>query len=266
MAAKAVILAGGSGSRLRPLTPFIPKEMLPLAHFPIIHHVLSELFEASIQEVLVVLSEEKACLREYLTKKIIAKGDDAMCYASSRECLLDRMNISFVTQKNPLGTADAVYLARDYMAEENLLVVYPDDILLHEQGGECVTRRMVDLAEEERSSVILAEQIPLSEVSHYGIIDFAGEKNMSAVPVRGLIEKPTKYEGKKAYAMIGRMVVTPNLMKSIPDLPIEDGLGIIPALNQEAEKGKLLAILHSGIRLDVGTHDGYLHALDFYRK
>ena len=256
MPVKAVILAAGTGARLCPLTPFIPKEMLPIGGFPAIHHVLVEVLSAGVNEVMIVLSDGKQQLRDYLTNEIRPKGEDALRLAREREKVLSRLKIKFALQEKPLGTAHAISLARSFAGDDPLLVVYPDD-LLQVKGrfqSESLTE-MIALYEKTVASVLLTACVPGSAASQYGVLTVRKEADRHFVTA--IREKPQDYKKSTAQVMIGRMILTPWAMDRIPLHGYSDAEGIVPTLADAAEQGRLLACLHRGARYDLGSHQGY---------
>ena len=263
MNVKAVILAAGKGSRLCPLTPFIPKEMLPISGFPAIHHVLFELKSIGIKRVMIVLSQGKESLRAYCSDLIAPKGCVATRFSCERDRLLSGLQITYVEQRQLLGTADAVYLARDFMGKDPLLTVYPDDLLVL-SGAQKPARssfRLLRLAEKSGKSVVLCEEIPREEASQYGVLQLGTGFDRGFSEVLDIVEKPKEFAGERAFAMIGRMVLQPQVVESIANYPMNDGEGIIPVLRRQAKEGRLLACLLSEKRWDLGSHRGYQKAV-----
>ncbi len=260
MPAKAVILAAGMGTRLCPLTPFIPKEMLPVDGFPVIHHVLSELVSVGVKEVAVVLSKGKRSVREYLTARTSPKGEAARRLAEERERVLSALRITFLDQKRLLGTAHAIGLAREFAEGGPLLAVYPDDLLEVRGRPTCgCARDMIALSEATGNSVLLAAEVDGSKASQYGVLDVFSEKDRDVVTA--IREKPRDYTKPTALVMIGRMVLTPHALRRISKHRFTDQEGIVPTLAEEASEGHLLAVVHHGARYDVGSHEGYMSLL-----
>ena len=258
MSLKAVVLAAGRGSRLCPLTPFIPKEMLPVEGLPAIHYILSELAQAGVKKVLVVISEGKEIIRDYLTEWIVPKGAEAERLSAERGKILSELDLSFALQEELLGTAHAVGLAASFMGDDNLLVVYPDDLLYDPKKHSVIagpTRKLIELCDKTGDSVLLAGEIDGSEAHKYGVLRLATTD--CACRVREIVEKPLDYRERKAHILLGRMMITPRVMESIPHHRLTDGDGIIPALAEEAFLGRLSAIVYRGDRFDLGSHQGY---------
>ena len=262
MITRAVIPAAGLGSRLCPITPFLPKELLPIEGLPVIHHALFELLESGIQEVMIVLSKEKTALASYLTESLRPKGATAERLCMARNEVLSKVKLVFAEQKRLCGTADAIYLAKEFMQEEPLFVLYPDDLLTVQgrlSDGIKAARKMITVVEKTGCSVLLSEEIDGKTASEYGVLT-VGESSNDVFAVKGIVEKPKRYLGKRAHVLIGRMILTPEAVNSIPLFERTDAVGIIPMLDREAQQGRLFAVNHHGKRFDVGSHEGY-HSL-----
>ena len=268
MCPKAVILAAGRGARLCPLTPFIPKEMLPVDGFPALHYVLNEIVDAGVTDVMIVLSEGKETIREYLTRRISPKGCEASRFSEERERVLSLLRFTFVMQRELLGTAHAISLAKDFMGKDPLLVVYPDDLLYdphkHRSSGD-PSRRLLECYRRTGDSVLLGAEIPGALASMYGVLTL--RRREASYVVTDIVEKPLDYASDRAHVLVGRMVITPRLMESIPRYRLNDGEGIIPALLGEARASRLSAEVYQGARYDLGSHEGYGILLrDIYRS
>ena len=258
MPVKALVLAAGRGTRLCPLTPFIPKEMLPVEGLPAIHYVLEELSFAGVTDVLIVLSEGKGAIRDYLTAKLSPKGAEAASLERERARLIDSLRISFIKQKELLGTAHAIGLAASFMEDDPMLVAFPDDLLLDAWAGRVIdtpTRSLIELCRNSGDSVLLAAEIPGCEASQYGVLRLRAERRGRFVS--DIVEKPLDYREEKAHVLIGRMMITPRVMASIPKHRFDDATGIIPSLLDEAAIGRLRAFVYVGERYDLGSHRGY---------
>ena len=262
MTPKGVILAAGMGSRRAPITPFIPKEMLPIRGFPVIHHALCELAGVGVSDVMIVLSSGKGSILSYLGGSVTAKGADATRLCRKREDLLSGLRIVFAEQKQLLGTADAILLAEDFAGDDPIVVLYPDDLLtvdgVYSDGIEA-TRALVRITDETGCSAVLTEEISGEKARDYGVLTLREQGGSRLVD--GIVEKPQNYRGATAHVLIGRMVLTPQVMRSIRDFDRTDASGIIPVLEREAARNALYALPYHGRRYDVGSHEGYASTL-----
>lgn len=185
---KGVILAGGTGSRLRPITHTGPKQLVPIANKPVLEYAVDDLVEAGIDEIGIILGN---------------KGRDEIQehFGDGSDWGVD---ITYIVQGEPLGLAHAVGCAKDFVGEDSF-VVYLGDNLIREGITELV---------EEFLSEAYAAGIGLQEVdepSRYGIVDVNDEGD-----VIQLVEKPDNPPNN--LALIGIFVVTPAIFDQIESL------------------------------------------------
>ena len=266
MGCKAVILAAGKGARLAPITAAVPKELLPLCGLPAIHHVVNEISLAGVRDVMLVISEGKESIAEYFTRPIDAKGERARRLESMRRELLSRVEISVAYQRELNGTAGAIRQAKDFAGKDDLLVAYPDDILtlagVNVPEGPIET--LLRAKEGFDGSVVLTRAIPGQDASQYGVVSPSSKVSDDIYSVARILEKPQYYAARQACVLIGRMLLTPACLRELENHPFSDAMGIIPALNDEAARGALHAVLYSGDIADIGSHEGYRDAVYRY--
>lgn len=265
MSCKAVILAAGKGARLAPLTTAIPKELLPVFGLPAIHHVVYELAEAGIHEIMIVLSEGKESIRTYFSEKETPKGEEAERLSARKEALLSRVELRYAYQLAPRGTGDAILLAKDFSDASGLVVAYPDDLRLFD--AEDLPRgngkdEAFFRSSEEGISSLSVRRVSGKEAGQYGVVfPREGGAEVPCFEVSAIREKPAFYSADTAYVLFGRMYLTKDCLSAIEASPLSDGEGVIPALNMMAAKGKLRAYLTQDETYDVGTHEGYARTL-----
>lgn len=230
---KALILAAGKGTRLKPLTNTVPKHLLPVGNKPILFHVLDYIVEAGIEDIGIVVSPDSdACIRE-------AIGDGRQWQAG----------ITFVSQSEPQGLAHAVKVAQGFLGESPFLMFLGDNLI---QEG------IKDFLDEFRVSNVDAS-ILLKEVTDpraFGVaeIDSSGK-------VTHMAEKPQ--EPKSNLAIIGVYLFTPEIHKAIAQIrPSWRGeLEITDAIQRLLEMGKeIRSHLLRGWWLDIGSNEGLIEA------
>jgi UTP--glucose-1-phosphate uridylyltransferase len=244
---KAVIPAAGKGTRLLPLTKAIPKELIPLGAKPVLEHIVEEVIQAGITDVLFVISEEKTAIRSHF-------GDS-----------LDGVRFEYTFQAEQKGLADAIACGREFVGEDPFAVVLGDSIIDTDQSVLPFKRVLDTYRDTNAAGVIVVQKTPFDEVSRYGIV-----KPKSGVgpsfEIDGLVEKPKPAEAPSEYAIAGRYAFDPVIFDYIDRTPrgangeyqITDSVGLMLADGKEVW---CVALGPNEIRRDIGTFTSYFEAL-----
>ncbi|MDD3804159.1 MAG: glucose-1-phosphate thymidylyltransferase RfbA [bacterium] len=233
---KGIILAGGSGSRLYPLTSVYSKQLLAVYDKPMIYYPLSTLMLAGIRDILIISTPEM--LKWYRT--LFKDGSHL------------GLNISYAEQNEPKGIAQAIIIGEKFIGKDNVMLILGDNIFY----GDFTEIR--DAKEKNLHSTIFAYYV--KDPERYGIVAF----NTNDKPKR-LIEKPKKYIS--SYAVVGLYIYdseSPKIARSLK--PSARGeLEITDLNNAYLEKGRLEVIkLGRGFAwLDTGTPESLLDASNF---
>jgi glucose-1-phosphate thymidylyltransferase len=238
---KGIILAGGSGTRLYPLTRAVSKQILPLYDKPMIYYPLSVLMLAGIREVLIISTPRDISLFKELF------GDGAwlgMCF-------------DYVIQESPRGLADAFILGEQFIGNDSCALVLGDNIFYGRGFSETLKSASGKIS-REGGGLIFAYYV--KDPADYGVVEFT--KDGKAVSIE---EKPAK--PKSRYAVPGLYFFDNEVIKIAKNLkPSARGEIEITAVNNAyLEKGKLsVEILGRGMAwLDTGSYDGLLEASNF---
>ena len=174
MTRKGIILAGGSGSRLSPITNAISKQLIPVYDKPMIYYPLSTLMFAGIKEILMITTEND----EDKFKSLLGDGNQW------------GMSISYATQKEPKGLADAFYIGEEFISGSPTALILGDN-LFHGQG-------LVDNLQKKSATTLGATLFayPVRDPERYGVVEFDDNGN-----VKSIEEKP-KFP-KSRYAITG---------------------------------------------------------------
>lgn len=256
----AVILAGGLGKRMLPITAAIPKEMLPVVDRPLIQYAVEEAVASGIRRVVLVTSPGKEMIREYFTgntaaaRAFAAAGDHgALASATAASKLAD---FRFAVQEQPLGIAHAVACARQWLDEPAFALMFPDDLLLSREPaiGQLLRRHG-----ETGGGVLAVQEVPLEQVANYGVVDVDTDGR-----VRAIVEKPAPARAPSTRAVVGRYVLTRDILRHIETL--RPGLGgelqLTDAIQaQIAAAGLVHATLLEADRYDTGRAGGYVQAV-----
>ena len=230
---KALVLAAGKGTRLRPLTNTVPKHLLPVGNKPILFHVLDYIKEAGIKDIGIVVSPDSSSYIEEAIGTGSGWGGQ----------------ITFIIQPEPLGLAHAVKVAQGFLGDSPFLMLLGDNLI---QEG------VKDFLDEFRASnsdaSILLKEVPDPRAFGVAELDSSGR-------VVHLVEKPKK--PKSNLAIIGVYLFTAKIHKAIAQTkPSWRGeLEITDAIQKLLDMGKeIRSHLVRGWWLDIGSNDGLIEA------
>ena len=258
---KAVIPAGGLGTRLLPLSKSVPKELLPVFHKPLALLAAEELSQAGIEETIVVVSPGKRALEAFFQQD--ADLEDKLRASASPQAeavaAIHRLSrFSFVEQARPLGLGHAILTAADAVGDQPFAAVLPDDLVFHHRGA---TRQLLDLYDKHGGCVLAVERVPVERISRYGVI--GGEEVEAGVyKVDRLVEKPAREDAPSDLAIVGRYILTPQIFQALRRTPpgalgeiqLTDGIALL------MEDQPVYACLLQGARHDGGSPLGLLKA------
>lgn len=240
---KGIILAGGSGSRLYPLTKVISKQLLPVYDKPMIYYPLSTLMLSGIKEILIISTPTDISLYERLLNDGSELG----------------IKISYKVQPNPDGLAQAFILGEEFIGEENVALVLGDNIF-YGSGFSEILMKSVKTVSEENKAVVFGYEV--KDPSRYGVVEF--NENNEVVSVE---EKPT--QPKSNYAIVGLYYYTNDVIEIAKNVkPSKRGeLEITSVNNVYLDQENLnVELMGRGFAwLDTGTIDAINNASNFIR-
>ncbi|PWQ95815.1 glucose-1-phosphate thymidylyltransferase RfbA [Leucothrix pacifica] len=238
---KGIILAGGGGTRLYPLTRGVSKQLMPIYDKPMIYYPLSTLMLAGIRDILIISTPED--LPQF--KRLLGNGDEF------------GLRFEYVAQPSPDGLAQAFILGKEFIGDDDVCLVLGDNIF-HGHGLPELLKNAVQTVEQENKATVCGYYV--SDPERYGVAEFDESGN-----VLNIIEKPE--HPKSNYAVVG-LYFYPNEVVSIAEniTPSERGELEITSVNQAfLAQGQLkMELMGRGYAwLDTGTHDSLLAASEY---
>ena len=238
---KAIILAGGSGTRLYPLTKGVSKQLIPVYDKPMIYYPLSVLMLAGIRDVLIISTPRDTGL----FRELLGDGHEI------------GMRFSYAVQPNPEGLAQAFIIGEEFIGDDDVCLILGDN-LFYGHNLTSFLRNSVKIVKEERKSVIFGYYV--GDPQRYGVVEF--DQDMNALSIE---EKPL--EPKSSYAVVGLYFYTNDVIKIAKSVkPSDRGELEITSVNQEyLGQGRLkVELMGRGYAwLDTGTHESLLEAGNF---
>jgi UTP--glucose-1-phosphate uridylyltransferase len=210
---KAVIAAAGFGTRFLPQTKAMPKEMLPLVDKPIIQHIVEELVEAGIEDIVIVTGYHKRSIEDHFDhtsaelRANLKQGNKLKLLEETRK-ISQLANFAYVRQKGPYGNATPVMNAEHLIGDEPFIYTFADDFVVSSPSR---FRQMIQLYNQTGSSVLTCIRVQKDEdYSRYGII--AGtEIEDGLIRTKTILEKPGKEKAPSDLASVSGYLFTPEI-------------------------------------------------------
>ena len=228
MIRKGIILAGGTGSRMSPLTKAVNKQLLPIYDKPLIYYPLSILMLSGIRDILIIVNRGQ--LNQF--KKILPNGKNL------------GINITYIEQNYPKGLPDAFVLGKNFIGTSNVALILGDNFFY----GQSLTEKLRECVNLNRGATVILH--PVSNPSAYGVASVNSKNKITRI-----IEKPKKFISN--LAVTGLYFFDNNVIEYSKNLKPSkrNEIEIVDLLNKYKKKNKLTAefLGRGGAWLDTGS-------------
>ncbi len=232
---KGIILAGGSGTRLRPLTRVTSKQLLPIYNKPMIFYPLETLLKAGIKDILIIVAPDHA--GDFL--KLLGSGTEYGC------------NFTYEIQDKPEGLAQAFTIGENFIGDDSVTLILGDNVF-EDDFSEAITTF-------EKGGRVFAKKV--HDPERFGVVEFDDDKKAISIE-----EKPK--QPKSSYAVTGLYIYDNTVVKKATELtPSARGeLEITDLNNVYLKEGSLDVAFVEGLWLDTGTFESLHQAIEFARQ
>ena len=240
---KGIILAGGSGTRLYPITKSISKQLLPIYDKPMVYYPLSVLMQAGIRDILIISTPKD--LPDF--KRLLDDGSHL------------GISLSYKEQPTPDGLAQAFLIGEDFIGDDDVCMILGDNIFNGDNFSQLLSRASKNVSENKIATVF---GYPVSDPARYGVIEF--DKSGNAISIE---EKPKN--PKSNYAVTGLYFYPNSVVNMAKEIkPSERGELEITSINQSYLKNSELKVelMQRGFAwLDTGTHESLIEASNYIK-
>ncbi len=262
---KAVLPAAGLGTRLRPLTRAIPKELLPIGRRPVLAHIVAELRAAGIMQALFIVSERKPQIRAYFGEIYTGEEDEE----AQRE--LPPLHCEYIFQAEQRGLGDALLHAEAWVGADPFVVAFGDCLIeaVPPQDSAAPLRRLITTHQTEHSAAtVLVETVPWERVARYGVLapeDPTLSEPTAPFAVRDIVEKPAPDEAPSNLVVAARWILQPAIFPALraAQLDARGELNLTDAVRALRREGMPLwavPLLPGEARRDIGNFESFFAA------
>lgn len=250
---KAVIPAAGLGTRMEPISNYLPKPMLPLSKKPVLQHIIEELKDAGIEEIAVIARSEYETIFEYFD---------------------DESGITFIIDNSRSGPGGAILEAEKFIGTNDFVVAFSDAPIYGSDRADYL-RDLINIKSNRKMKAVLAiYPISESEISSRGVVRFEQQQVSEGemVQLTDIIEKPSKDQDFRLWASACRYILDADILEVLKEIDTDENgeLQLTPALQVLIKEGYSVGgypLPKNLKRHDTGNFEGYFEAFrDFAEK
>lgn len=265
---KAIITAGGYGSRFLPITKSIQKEMLPIMSKPVISYLVDDLAKAGIAEIIFVVNEKAQQLKDYYSSdsemmKYLKRNGKTEEYEKMAS-ISHNIKFSYVQEQpsDPYGTAIPVLIAKEHVQNEDAFFVYMGDDFIFNADGSNESAKMLELMDSAQADgVITAIEQPEADLHKYGVLQTKEERGFRYL--EDIVEKPEPGQAPSNLANNSKYILNPKVIEIIekqnPD-PRHGEYMVTDSIAELAKTDNIAVHIPNGQYLDAGNPKGWLKA------
>ena len=261
---KAVIPAGGFGTRMLPATKAVPKEMLTLIDKPVIQYCVEEAVDSGCDQILIITSRGKVSIEDHFDS---SPELEQILFARQKATLLDsvkRLNglarISFTRQPEALGLGHAVLMSKEFVGTEPFALLLPDDVF--QSTTPCI-KQLASAFSHVENSIIGNVVVEGQDIERYGCLALGKQHSPGLFELTDLVEKPLLCDAPSSYGIVGRYVLSHHIFGHLES--ISPGVGgelqLTDGLRSLMHSEPVYTLSVEGIRHDVGDKLGFVKAI-----
>lgn len=252
---KAVILAGGFGTRFLPATIGISKEMFPIVDMPILFYHLKECVQSGITECLIISTKDKKEIERFINapKRLInrLKQSGRIDLLNEYYSVINNLKIKIIYQKSANGSGGATMLAKRWINGHAFVLFNGDDMFDCEIP---IAKQLIDVFNVSNRCVCAVQQVPQELINRYGCADVLTSKNGKFLEVSNVVEKPKVEDAPSNFAIVGRHLFTSDIFNELAQISAHNNeLYLTDAINNLVHKNCVAACPIKGMYCDCGN-------------
>ena len=260
----AVIPCAGLGTRLLPVTKSIPKAMLPIGNYPLIHFAVKEATNLGIENILIIIGDGMDTIRSYFTENsglntaLEIKGEKELL--SEQNQIVNLADIRFLLQEKPIGVGHAIKLTKRIIGDNPFAVILPDDLIFAKPNA---LGQLKNIYDKYGGNVIGLNKLKNNEINKKGIVSFTEDNDRYKIDM--LVEKPKIGDAPSNIGILGRYIFEYSIFDAIPD-ESDSEINVTDAMMSFIDKIPVSGKILDGYHFDTGNPRGMVRASNFFIK